>query len=113
MDIVKSFLAEYGFSMLYAVITGIAAFVGLRIKKLYEEKCNNDTKKKVVSDCVKAVEQLYSELKGSEKLERAKDSIQAILADKGISISDLEMDILIESVVAEFNLNDLKIRKDV
>lgn len=112
MDILKHFLAEYGFTILYSIITGIAAFIGLRIKTIYEEKCKDETKKKVVSDCVKMVEQLYTNLKGDEKLEKAKSNIIDILGEKGINISEIELDMLIESAVAELNLNGLKIVKE-
>ena len=53
--------------------------------------------------CDKAVEQLYHDLGGPEKLEKAQEGIRQMLEEKGIPISALEMDMLIESVVAEFN----------
>ena len=53
--------------------------------------------------CVKAVEQLYHDLDGAAKLEKAEEGIVAMLGEKGIPISKLEMDALIEAVVCEFN----------
>lgn len=111
MSYVLDFLKEYGFTIIYAILTAIAAFIGKQIKNVYQNRVDDKTKREIVETCVMAVEQLYQQLSGSEKLERAKESIVEILETKGISISTLELDMLIESVVAEFNLYDLKIEK--
>jgi phage-related protein len=74
------------------------------IKKIYDRATADDTKREVVETCVKAVEQIYQELSGTEKLEKAKENIIEILNNKGIAISEIEMDMLIEACVAEFNL---------
>ena len=104
MNFIMSFFSEYGLMIAYALLTALAGFIGAEIKKLYEEHINNETKEKVVATCVKAVEQLYHDLNGEEKLAIAKDNIVAMLTSKGIEISELEIDMLIESCVAEFNL---------
>ena len=104
MNAVAGFLSQYGYVIVYAALTAVAGFLGTQIKKIYEKCANDDTKKKVVGTCVKAVEQLYSDLSGQQKLERAKENILAMLSFKGIDISELEMDMLIEAAVAEFNL---------
>lgn len=109
MNYIIDFLKEYGFTIMYTIITAIAAFIGSKIKSIYQEKVNEKIKKDVVETCVKAVEQLYRDLHGAEKLEKAKASIISILDEKGIAISEIEMDMLIEAVVAEFNFMDLKI----
>lgn len=104
MNAVTEFLSQYGYVIVYATLTAVAGFLGTQIKKIYEKCTNDDTKKKVVGTCVKAVEQLYSDLSGRQKLERAKENILAMLSFKGIDISELEMDMLIEAAVAELNL---------
>lgn len=86
-----------------AVLTAVAGFVGTQLKGLYQKHINDKTKEAVVRTCVKAVEQLYHDLGGPEKLERAREGIRQMLEEKGIPISELEMNLLIESVVAEFN----------
>ena len=45
-------------------------------------------------------------------LEKAKENIIAMLDIKGISISEIEMDMLIEACVAEFNLAFLQKAKE-
>ena len=108
MNIFKVFISEYGVLIIYTVLTAIAGFVGTQIKRLYEQHINTDRKRKVVETCVKAVEQLYHDLDGAAKLEKAKENILEMLTQDGIVITEIEMDMLIESVVAELNLPLLK-----
>lgn len=96
-------LSTYVLPLLAAALTALAGFLGTQIKNLYRRWVDDKTKEAVVRTCVKAVEQLYRDLGGPEKLERAKGGIRQMLEEKGISISELEMEMLIESVVAEFN----------
>lgn len=111
MKLFSEFINSYGLTIVYAILTALAGFIASQIKRIYQEKCDNATKKDVVETCVKAVEQLYHDLGGAEKLERAKANILQMLTQKGIDISEIEMDMLIEAVVAEFNFNDLRIEK--
>ena len=96
-------LSTYVLPLLAAALTALAGFVGTQIKNLYRRWVDDKTKEAVVRTCVKAAEQLYRDLGGPEKLERAKAGIRQMLEEKGIFISELEMEMLIESVVAEFN----------
>lgn len=104
MEFITNFISEYGLMILYALLTALAGFIGTQIKKIYENHVNDETKQKVVATCVKAVEQLYQDLNGEEKLNKAKENIVAMLSTKGIEITDIEIDMLIESCVAELNL---------
>jgi predicted transcriptional regulator YheO len=89
-------------TMLVAILTGVASFIGTKIKKLYEEKVNDETKRKVVKTVVNAIEQLYQDLSGNEKLIEAQKNIVEMLNEKGITISELEMKMLIEEVCNSF-----------
>ena len=112
MEYVKQFLNDYGFTIVYAAVTAIAAFIGAKIKAIYQEQTEDKKKAEVIRTCVLAAEQLYKSLSGAEKLEAVKTNTVQMLNSKGIDISELEMDRLIESVVAELNLKDLKITKN-
>ena len=96
-------ISTYLLPVMAAAITALAGFIGAQLKKIYQKYVDDKTKEAVVRTCVKAVEQLYHDLGGPQKLEKAKDGIQEMLKEKGIAISELEMDLLIESVVSEFN----------
>ena len=96
-------LGTYVLPVLATALTALAGFIGAQIKGLYRRWVDDKTKEAVVRTCVKAVEQLYRDVGGPEKLERARDGVRQMLEEKGISISALELDMLIESVVAEFH----------
>ena len=57
----------------------------------------------MVRTCVRAAEQLYKDLHGEEKYSKAVEAATQILLDKGIQISELEIKMLIEAAVSEFN----------
>ena len=103
MELFNNFLAEYGTTILYTIITAVAGYLGVVFKNLYLKYINDQTKKDVVSTCVKAVEQLYKDLHGSEKLDKACESASMMLTEKGVTVSDLELRMLIEAALAEFN----------
>ena len=101
---ILEFINQYGYMILYAALTAIAGFLGAQIKKRIDRVTADEEKRKAVETVVKAVEQMYQDLHGTEKLEKAKENILAILQSKDIAISEVEMDMLIEACVAEFNL---------
>ena len=59
MKVVLDFLAQYGYILAYTALTAIAGVLGAGMKKLYDRMTADDTKRKVVETCVKAVEQLF------------------------------------------------------
>ena len=101
--------ANYVLPVLAAAVAALAGFLGAQLKGLYQKYINDKTKESVVRTCVKAVEQLYHDLSGPEKLEKAKDGVVEMLNEKGIPISELEMNLLIEAVVSEFNYGFAKV----
>ena len=96
------FITEYGTTIIYAIITAIAGYIGIVVKNLYKKYIDDRTKEKVAKTVVRAVKQLYSDLSGEEKLDKAIESIHEMLTEKGISASELEIRMLIESAVSEF-----------
>lgn len=103
MNYILEFLKQYGFEFLSTITLALIGFIGARIRAIYENHVKDKEKRQVVKDCVKMVEQVYKDIHGAEKLEKAKESILTILGEKGIVISELEMDVLIEAAVQELN----------
>lgn len=103
MEFLKEFISVYGTTILYSILTALAGYLGIVVKNIYQKYINDKTKQDVAKTCVKAVEQIYKDLHGEEKLQKALESASEMLANKGISISDLELRMLIEAAVAEFN----------
>lgn len=103
MEFIKLFISEYGTTILYAVLTALAGYIGIVAKRLYTKYVNDKTKQAVAKTVVQAVEQIYKDLHGEEKLNKALEATSEMLAEKGITITDLEMRMLIEAALAEFN----------
>ncbi len=99
----NEFISTYGATILYTVITAIAGYIGLALKSLYEKTIDTRTKHDVVATVVLAVEQIYNDLKGDEKLYKALEAANEMLTDKGIKVTDIELRLLIEAALAEFN----------
>lgn len=99
----NEFLSTYGMKILGTILTALAGYLGVVIKNLCQKYLNDKTKQDVAKTCVKAVEQIYKDLHGAEKFNKALECISDILAEKGIAVSETEMKMLIESAVAEFN----------
>lgn len=86
-------------------IIGIAITVLLAfIRKKYNQYVNTDTKKKLVNDVVYYTEQVFKALHGKEKLEKAKSTLVTLLNEKGISFTEEELNVLIESAVNQLNI---------
>lgn len=106
MDFVKEFLSIYGMPILYSIITAIFGYLGIVIKRLYQKnivESDDKTKENIVNICVKAVEQMYKDLHGAEKLQKALEAVSEMLASKDISVTETELRMLIEAAVGEFN----------
>ena len=92
------FINTYGMQLMYAIITAIAGYIGIVVKNLVDK-----TKKEVAKNAVQFVEQVCKNLHGEEKLNEALVAASEMLVEKGISITELELRVLIEAAVAEFN----------
>lgn len=53
MNIFTQFIYEYGTTVLYAILTALAGYIGIWLKSLYTKYVNDKTKQDVVKTCVK------------------------------------------------------------
>lgn len=102
-EIITQMITEYLPVFLTAVMTAIVGFV----KSKYTKIANDSIKKDVAATTVKYIEQIYKDVHGTEKLEKAKETMLALLEEKGIKISDVELVILLESAVKDMNYKSL------
>ena len=104
-----NFLNEYGIlsMVITAVVGAVGTALGLFFKRLYTntigDKIKLDTIKEIARVVVKFVEQVYKDIHGEEKLDKALEAFAEMLNNKGITISELEMRVYLESALAEFN----------
>ena len=101
--IFTDFINNYGMDILYTIVMAVVGYVGIVLKNLYQKYVNDATKKAVVNTCVQAVEQIYTDLHGQDKFNKVVESASEMLNEKGITITDIELKMLIEAAVGEFN----------
>ena len=94
-------LNTYLIPALMTFITGFIAWIGTKIKSKFDEKVKNEQIRDVVEKVVKYVEQKYKDLDSSEKYNQALVKTKEWLSQKGIEVSEVELDTLIESSVYE------------
>lgn len=94
-------MENYIMEILATIITAVASYIGVQIKKAYTRYVDTKNKKEIVKSTVEYVEQIYKGIMVSneDKLSKAKEKALEWLNSKGLKISDTELDILIESAV--------------
>lgn len=103
MEVFNAFMEAYGMEIISAILTAIAGVLGVALKRLATKYINSETKQNVAKTVVQAVEQIYKDLHGEDKLNKAMETMAAMLGEQGITVTDLEMRMLLESAVGEFN----------
>lgn len=99
----KDFLNNWGLELISAVFVTIAGWLGTVAKNLITKWFNDKTKKEVARTVVEAIEQCYKLLDGPSKLQKAIEAATEMLNEKGIKITEVELRMLLESALAEFN----------
>lgn len=107
-EILHEYLLPSAWTALVTLVSAVFAFIGAQLKKKYQEKIDTEEKRHAVETCVNAAEMVYKDLKGDEKLAKVKENIVEWLNLKGISISEIELDMMIEAAVTNLNLDYLK-----
>ena len=103
MEIFNEFMHKYGIQILYAIVTAVAAWIGSVAAKYYKRWVNTREKRELAKIVVTAVEQIYKNLHGEEKFNKAYLALSEMLEERGIHISELEIKMLIEAAVGEGN----------
>lgn len=109
-DFVEYFFYCYGLEIIGAILAAAFGCLGRAFKKIYKgyidkqnSKLDREEKIAVARTVVQFVEQAWKALHGPDKLRKALETAQVLLAKKGIDFDAEEMEILIEAAVAEFN----------
>ena len=95
----NEFISVYGLPIIGSIVTAVLGWVGLQIKALYERYINTKEKQAVCKTVVAAVDQIYKDLGGEEKLNKAIEAASDMLNARGISCTELELRMLLESAV--------------
>lgn len=109
-DFVEYFFYCYGLELINMILAAFLGCLGYAAKRIYKAyidkqtgKLDTETKISIARTAAKFVEQAWKILHGPDKLRKALEAAQVLLAKKGIDFDAEEMEILIEAAVAEFN----------
>lgn len=101
-------LQDAVFNLLAVVLTGFVGMIATNVTKYFKKKGIVSTlqaKEASVMIAVDAIEQIARNEKVPDKFNAAKRLAIEFLNEQGIPISETELDMLIESSVAEINKN--------
>ena len=101
----KEFITAVLLPLLSTALIGLAGFLGTQLQIVWKRIATDKTKKSIAETCCKAVEQLYHDLSGEAKKQKAIENITEMCEAKHIPITKIEIEMLIESTVAAFNYN--------
>lgn len=93
----------YGLEIIGTILTALAGVLGMVVTKLATKYVNTKVKHDIAYTVVQGVEQLYNHLDGPAKLAKALEAAAAMLQQNGITVTDLELRMLLEAAVGEFN----------
>ncbi|MDT2824862.1 phage holin, LLH family [Vagococcus lutrae] len=96
-------LQEAVMQLAVVVITGLVSVLTAKATAYFREKgllAKLDAKKKSVDIAVNAVEQIYYEEEGPERYKQARTRAIDLLNKQGITITEQELDTLIEAAVS-------------
>lgn len=102
IDILNAIL-PYLVKLVGVVVGLLICYVSNKFKKYLDEKLKTETARNLVATTVRYIEQVFKDIHGKEKLDRAKNTLIKLLANKGIVLTDEEIEILIESAVNTMN----------
>ena len=93
----------YGLEIIGTILLALAGALGLAAKALATKYINTKIKRDVARTVVQGVEQLHKDLHGPAKLAKALEAAASMLTAQGITVTDLELRMLLEAAVGEFN----------
>ena len=102
-NILLQIINTYGLEIIGTILTALAGVLGMVATRLATKYINTKIKRDVASTVVQGVEQLYKDLHGPAKLTKALEAAANMLAAQGITVTELELRMLLEAAVGEFN----------
>ncbi len=101
MDILLDTAVQIALTFFGGILTFFASKLGTLLGKWLKEKKESEVLKSVCRTCVLAVEQMYRDLGGEEKLKKALEMGENLLLEKGVKVSGETLRCLLESALAE------------
>ena len=99
MNIIKSFITEYGLHIIATALIGILSYLGIQIKSIIHNYSKQIIAKEEAEIVYHGIEELYCNQKESKKIELMIINLKQILNEKNITITNLELQMLIYSTI--------------
>lgn len=103
MEFFAEFWTAYGAELIHTAVLGLIGYFGFVLKRLCTRFFDTQAKRDIARTCVSFVEQLFADLHGQDKLNRCMEWMEKLLMQQGISVSEEELRVWIESAVREMN----------
>ena len=100
---IREIINMYGVEIIGTLLVAMAGIAAMVAKNMAAKYLDTDTKRTLAKVVVQFVEQAYKHLHGEDKLNAALVTLADLLAEKNIHATEVEMRVLIEAAVAEFN----------
>lgn len=100
---IKELMNQLTSNVIQVVLVLVFTYIGVAFKNINKKYVDTETKSVIVKNCVKCVEQIYTDLHGDKKKEQCEQQIVQLLYEKGITITQHELDVMIEAAVHEMN----------
>lgn len=102
-EIVKDAIISYVVPCVVTIVSAYLAVLCTKIERKSSSKDESEIKIAKAKEIVLWVEKLYNACDGAEKKKIAMENLSQILNEKGIPISEIEIEGLIEDAVSTFN----------
>ena len=109
-NILIDFTKEYGLDIIHSIVMGVLSYIVIDVKKVYKKYIQDKTKKDVVKMVCRYVDEVYDSSSACDKLNIAFTNIREILKEKGIVISDLELEVLLHNSIYLMK-NELEVKE--
>ena len=96
-------LLPYIVSALATILTAVGAWLGKKVGDYFDSKKHSEVIQDIVEKTVKYVEQVGKSLGSEEKFALAKEKAIQWANTQGLSVSEVELEILIEAFVNSFD----------
>lgn len=100
---IKELMTQLTSNVIQVVLVLVFTYIGVAFKNINKKYVDTETKSVIVKNCVRCVEQIYTDLHGDKKKEQCEQQIVQLLYEKGITITQHELDVMIEAAVHEMN----------
>ncbi len=92
---IKSFINQYGLHIIATSLTAVLSYIGIQLKEIIREFYQHKIKKEEAEIVCKGINNIYPNYSNNQKINEATTSLEEILKEKNIQITDLEANMLV------------------